>query len=164
MQQRQYFMAHTTTPDLNLTISRIKADFTKYKFVLNDSFCWHPEDKEIDHRPLDSIQAIWSLIHELAHANLGHSHYSSDVELVSLEALAWHHAKVLAIKYDIKINNDYIEDNLDTYRDWLHKRSLCPNCDHSGLQNQKTYNCLNCRSIWSANEARICGLKRVLVV
>lgn len=123
---------------------------------------WSPDTRQITFRPPADLSDIWTLMHEIAHAELGHSSYELDIELVSLEVEAWEHAKnVLAPRYDIQIGEDHAEDHLDTYRYWLNERSRCPQCGQNGFQATKnTYRCNNCRCLWRVNEARICRLKR----
>ena len=56
---------------------------------------------------------------------------------------------------------DFIEEHLDTYRDWLHARSSCPDCTATGYQTDaSTYACPACSHTWRVNEARICQLRR----
>lgn len=103
-----------------------------------------------------------SLLHELAHAILDHKTYARDIELIELERDAWTHAQAtLAPTYNIAIGTNQIEDALDTYRDWLHARSTCPNCQATGVQTERNaYKCLACLSKWRVNDARICALRR----
>ena len=122
---------------------------------------WSPDEQTIYHPRLSTDESIWSLLHEVAHAELSHHTYTLDVELVSHEVAAWEHALLLSRLYNLHINDDYIQDHLDTYRAWLHDRSTCPHCGQNGLQTKNTYSCINCKCLWRANEARICALRRV---
>lgn len=141
--------------------SSIYADYPNLHFVEGVDFIWSPGEQTIYHPELTSIESIWSLLHEVAHAELQHTSYSFDVELVQREVAAWKHMQAnLAPKYDVAVAADYIEDHLDTYRIWLHARSTCPDCGQNGLQTKNTYSCVNCRCVWRANEARICNLRR----
>ena len=70
---------------------------------------------------------------------------------------AWHKAQELGDKYGYKIDLDHIQDCLDTYRDWLYKRSLCPFCSTSSLQSdERTYKCFNCGSQWHVSKSKLC--------
>lgn len=101
------------------------------------------------------------LLHEAAHAILGHASYRRDIELIAMERAAWQAAIELAPAYDISIDPELIEDSLDTYRDWLHARSLCPQCSATGIQVRRfDYQCLACHHTWRVNEARSCALRR----
>lgn len=123
---------------------------------------WSPDTRTILYRRIEQIEDIWSLLHEIAHAELGHRTFDPDIELVSHEAVAWEHARtVLAPRFNLVIDDGHIQDNLDTYRNWMFARSLCPTCGQTGLQTQNTYSCINCRCSWRANEARLCALRRL---
>jgi len=154
-------MAVTSTPTISKTASNIKADYPGVKFKLGSNFYWSSKTNTVTHAPLIKPSDLWLLLHELAHAELKHTSYKHDVELVKYEVSAWQLAKTLALRYQTQIDEDFIEDSLDTYRLWLHQRSLCPQCMQTGLQqNQNTYSCLNCRCSWRVNDARLCGFRR----
>lgn len=148
-------------PPTSLPVSKVIADYPQFAFVRGEVFKWSPSANTIYHTGLTDETDAWSLLHELGHALLGHNTYISDVALLQYEALAWERAQELAKHYGCIINIDYIEDHLDTYRSWLHERSTCPTCGQNGIQTKNTYSCINCRCVWRANEARICGLRRV---
>lgn len=148
-------------PPTKSLLSKVKTDFP-YSFVHGSAFKWSPDAKQITYPSLEGPSDEWALLHELAHAELGHYDYDLDIELLRHEAAAWQHAQeVLGPRYDIAIDEDYIQDNLDSYRHWLHDRSTCPTCHQTGLQTtQNTYSCVNCRCSWRVNDARICRLRR----
>ena len=101
------------------------------------------------------------LLHELGHALLKHTGYRYDIELLKMERAAWDEAQRLATTYSAAISPDTVEGHLDTYRDWLHARSTCPNCTATGYQTgSQTYSCPACSQEWRVNEARSCELKR----
>jgi hypothetical protein len=156
-------MVAITTP--LILLDRLKSDFREYIFSKGETFRWSPSHKTITYAGLSEPADIWTLLHELAHAELGHTDYNLDVELMKQEVAAWEYAKHhLATLYSTLIPEDYIEDNLDSYRTWLHKRSLCPDCSQTGLQTtQNTYSCINCRCLWRVNDARMGRLRRVKI-
>lgn len=140
-------------------IERLSKDYPKVKFISGESFSWSPSSSSVIYK--DRVEnpelGSWSLFHELAHALLGHTNYVSDVELLLLEANAWHKAKELAKKYSITIDDNHVQDCLDTYRDWLHKRSSCPVCASHSLQaSSNLYECFNCGASWQVSPARFC--------
>lgn len=103
------------------------------------------------------------LLHEYGHALLNHSGYSRDIELIAMERAAWQKALEIADKLSVRIDNELIENDLDTYRDWLHARSQCPYCQSTGLQTSiNEYSCLICNHSWRVNQARNCQLRRYL--
>src|SRR5690606_3649939 len=127
--------------------------------VRGDQFHWSPETKMVTYAN-DSDDA--SLLHEVAHAALGHNRYIYDIDLIKMEREAWDYVTShLAPQYTVAINEDDIESMLNTYRDWLHDRSLCPHCEATGIQQSiHLYTCVACSRQWRVNEARSCALRR----
>jgi hypothetical protein len=131
---------------------------TNLTFVEGEIFSWNHTACAISYDPAGAPDY---LLHEFAHALLGHTTYRRDVQLLEMERDAWKHARLLADEYRIPIDPDLVEDSLDTYRNWLHARALCPSCDATGLQEgQHTYRCIACRQTWRVNDARTCSLRR----
>lgn len=142
-------------------LDQVLGSFTKYHFIQSDDFRWSPNDNTVYYRRPKHNEDIWSLLHEIAHAELGHTTFNLDIELLNHETQAWAHAtSVLAPRFGVRIDDEYMQDHLDTYREWMFERSLCPTCGQTGLQTQNTYRCINCRCLWRANEARLCALRR----
>lgn len=150
----------TTMPSTKDLLTRLEFDFSKFKFKKSDCFLWSPKQKTIFFdKTSDNFQLY--LFHELAHGVLNHSEYSRDIELVKMESEAWQKATEIAKDYSIDIDEHWIQDTLDTYRDWLHSRSTCPKCKAVGIQEgQKTYQCVACGQTWHVNDAKTCRLKR----
>lgn len=148
-----------TMHSMNSLLSQLKTDYPDWKFEPGSQFMWSGSSQTI-HYQEDDDPAY--LLHETAHATLGHSTYDRDIDLIKMERDAWHIAvNDLAPKYDITIDSRLVQANLDTYRDWLHARSLCPNCSSNGFQQKRSiYSCPACMTKWRVNEARTCGLKR----
>lgn len=81
--------------------------------------------------------------------------------MLKIERQAWDKTLELASAYNVHVNATEPNDALDSYRDWLHNRSVCPTCSTIGLEvDNKEYNCVACGAKWRPNEARICQLKR----
>jgi hypothetical protein len=126
----------------------------------SDDFGWNPETTTVSYYPAHS-DAPSLLLHEVGHALLGHAKYGRDIELLVIERQAWDKAELISHDFGVTIDADLIEDTLDTYRDWMHSRSLCPSCGATGLQvASKTYTCPSCHQKWQVNEARSCELRR----
>lgn len=128
-------------------------------FTSGKAFYWSPKTKQIFYDEVNLLTEVgqWALLHEIAHAQLGHTIYNNDAVLLSLEVEAWEKAKETAQIFDIKINAEHIQGCLDTYRDWLYARSTCPTCRLNSLQtDQTTYTCLNCLTVWSVSKSRFC--------
>ena len=146
-------------PSTTSLIKQLKTDYPQFNFTKFKRFLWSPSEKTVYYTGSDDDYAF--LLHELSHGLLDHAEYNRDVELIAMERAAWDKAVDLAPKYDLKIDEEIVETTLDSYRDWLHARSTCPNCKATGLQIKKhVYNCLACHHTWRVNEARICALRR----
>jgi hypothetical protein len=137
-------------------LRKLQADYPEIAFVEGEAFYWSPADKSVTYSPIQTEPEIgqWSLLHEVSHGILGHERYQSDFELMKLEVEAWHHAKRLARRYGVQIDAEHIEDCLDTYRDWLHRRSTCSTV--SLQKDPKTYQCHNCKTQWHVSSSRFC--------
>jgi hypothetical protein len=153
-------MDATTMPSISSLVSKLQRDFTQFHFLAGDDFYWSPKDMTVYYIATSPDAA--SLLHETAHGVLGHTQYAKDVTLLEMERAAWTCAsQQLGPTYGVSIDNDTVEDALDTYRDWLHARSTCPNCQAIGVQTGKHhYSCLACHEKWRVNDARICALRR----
>lgn len=143
-------------------LKKLIKDFPDIQFVKGEKFYWSPKDQTVFYdASKEDIAGQWALVHELSHGILGHKTYHTDFELLQLEVDAWEQAKSLGKTYKIDINEDHIQDCLDTYRDWLHARSKCPACGDHGLQDTKgNYTCLNCRNTWHVSTERFCRAYR----
>ena len=140
--------------------SKLQTDYPQFLFIKASRFLWSPSEKTIFYTDKNNDNCIF-LLHELSHGLLDHADYSHDIELIAMESKAWDKVTELANKYKVTINEKSIQLTLDTYRDWLHSRSTCPNCKATGVQNgKKSYYCLACNHEWRVNEARICALRR----
>ena len=129
-------------------------------FEEGHSFSWHYSTHTLTYDARDA-HADQFLLHEIGHAILDHRDYSYDIHLIEMERTAWDKAREIAPTHGIVIDSDLIEDSLDSYRDWLHARSLCPRCGSTGVQDgRRNYICLACHREWRANEARTCQLRR----
>lgn len=157
-------MAATISPKISSAYSQILADFPEITFLAGNDFHWSASENAIYHPKIFDHDSLCQLLHEIGHAKLDHSNYQTDAELIDMERQAWDYAvDHLTERYGLKlsVNDDIVQDSLDTYRDWLSARSTCPKCQAIGLGiDTKNYKCLNCHQQWRVNEARICGLKR----
>ena len=127
-------------------LERLKGDFPEFRFRNGAKFAFRPP-KTIVLGPPEPFSELLAL-HEVSHAVLGHKTFEMDVERLKMESAAWEKARELADRYGIKINEDLIQDELDTYRDWLHNKSKCKAC---GLTRYQTpdgrYHCPRCENL-----------------
>jgi hypothetical protein len=138
-------------------INKLQRLCPNVSFVSGEAASWSPQKQQVTFINTESKGAIWTTLHETGHALLGHSTYHSDIDLLNKETAAWQEAHTLALSLGVKIDEDHIQQCLDTYRDWLHKRSTCPHCGNTGLQSSKRlYSCLNCQGCWTITDDRFC--------
>jgi hypothetical protein len=145
-------------------VAKLQNSYPKLKFSPSDSFYWSPETNEVFYlKDAKGKLADWSLLHEAGHGLLNHDHYEADFMLLRLEIEAWQKAKEIAGAFNVKIDEDHIQDCLDTYRDWLHKRSICPKCSNKSLQQSdfSHYSCFNCHMRWRVTTSRFCRTYRM---
>ncbi|MEO5627341.1 MAG: hypothetical protein ABIQ89_00430 [Candidatus Saccharimonadales bacterium] len=146
-------------------LKTLREDFPHVQFTPGETFSWSSRKQTICYPVVaaKTANAAWSLLHEMGHAVLNHTTYQSDFELVKLEAAAWDKAAELGQKYGHIIDVDHIQDCLDTYRDWLHQRSTCPQCLVTSLQrDMHTYCCYNCNTQWRVSRSKLCRPYRLL--
>src|SRR5579872_4905962 len=150
MQSRLFLMSEIVT--------KLQAKYPKISFTPSDNFFWSPETNEVFYKDDASGKVSrWSLLHEVGHAPAGHRSYDSDFMLLRLELEAWQQAKTIGSAFGIAIDDEHIQNCLDTYRDWLHKRSVCPRCSTKSLQTDPThYTCHNCHMRWRVTASRFC--------
>lgn len=150
---------------LNDVLVQLQNQDTSVKYIAGNEFKWSYKERTITYINNNEYTSIWALIHESAHAQLNHNNYKTDQQLLTLEMQAWQRAKTIANSLDVKIDQDYIEDCLDTYRDWLHKRSTCPTCHIASTQNNVgTYKCFNCLCCWNVPVSPQCKIIKTKVL
>lgn len=137
----------------------LQHDYPQFKIRQGSVFSWSPARNELIYRRgTDDIAGMVSLLHELGHALLGHKRYTLDFELLQLEVAAWEEATRIAKQYGVIIDDNHIQDCLDSYRDWLYRRSICPQCSTKALQLDEgnQYRCHNCHKTWQVASSRFC--------
>lgn len=138
-------------------MERLRADYPNFEFTSSEAPHWNMAEHTIYYNTDDA-----TTLHELGHALLGHHSYGQDIELIQMERAAWNKACELAPKYGIEISADDVEAALDSYRDWLYRRSLCPTCGQCGIQSAENYcyTCPNCHTTWRASSGKNKRLRR----
>lgn len=140
-------------------VERLAADYPQLTFAAGASFYWSPANHQVMYRRnAEGVTAIFSLLHEVGHALLDHKRYKLDFELLQLEVAAWEQATAIASSYGIAIDGEHVQDCLDSYRDWLYRRSICPTCSTKALQqdDKPLYRCFNCHATWRVAPSRFC--------
>lgn len=143
--------------------AQILKDFPSITFQPGPRFVWSPKDQTVYYEKdrIDSEIGRMTLLHELSHALLDHASYKSDLQLMKLEVEAWQKARELAKKYQITPDDSYIDECLESYRNWLYKRSMCPRCLANCLQDDSgIYHCHICGNQWSVPSSQLCKVRR----
>ena len=146
-------------PAFHAVLARLVSDYPEIQVSEGARFTWSPEKQQVIYRNSEhnTNLGIFSLLHEFGHALLSHKKFTHDIELLQLEVAAWEKARELAQHYRITLDEDHIQDCLDTYRDWLHLRSTCPSCYARSLQAaENCYHCFNCGTQWNVTRSRLC--------
>lgn len=122
---------------------QLMSDFPKLKFVFGNKFSFRPP-RTIVIGPSEPFVRLLTL-HEVGHAICGHRRFRMDVERLKMENQAWDEARKLAISYGVAVDENLIQGELDTYRDWLHQKSRCPKCGLTRFQTPDSrYHCPRC--------------------
>ncbi len=126
-------------------LERLKVAYPELKFRDGTKFAFRPP-KTIVLGPLEPFYELL-ILHEVSHATLKHKSFKMDIERLKMEVDAWEKAKELANRYGVEVNEDLIQNELDTYRDWLHKKSRCPKCGLTRFQtSNRQYHCPRCEN------------------
>ena len=123
-------------------LAKIKSDFPSLRFVQGRKFAFRPPKTVVI--PRDSFAPLL-LLHEVGHALSHHQDFKTEVGRLKMEVEAWEKARELAAKYDVFIDEELIEQELDSYRDWLHQKSRCPSCGLTRFQTPDgVFHCPRC--------------------
>lgn len=145
---------------MEVLLEKLKTDFPDFRFVTGRKFAFRPprtiviESRKTGAGKTGSEEVETEtdsellLLHEVGHATLGHRNFRMDAERLKMELAAWEKARELAKYYEVEFNDELMEMELDSYRDWLHRKSRCPKC---GLTRYQTpdgyYHCPRCENV-----------------
>lgn len=137
-------------PSLKNLVAKLRTDYPALVIQSGERVKFTPPNKlfyTADTAPLE-------LLHELGHYLIKQNTYTSDIELVRIESEAWSEARRLCAKYKVNWDDDFAQDHLDTYRNWLHVASLCRSCNLAGYQDSTgLYHCALCGATWPSHIA-----------
>ncbi len=143
--------------DMDALVKVLDQRYPDITFIAGEVAHWSPANSQVVYVNEANETEVWTLFHELSHALLQHASYQNDVDLLQKEVAAWEQALGIALEYGVTISDQHIQTCLDSYRDWLHKRSTCPVCARHGVQSSlNAYNCLNCNTVWKVSSDRFC--------
>jgi hypothetical protein len=154
-------MAAITMALIHSLIDEIKAAYPRLVLRRGDNFYYNASAMSITYDPSDRF-VCQLLLHEIGHYIAADPTPNSGVELIACEQRAWFIAtSTLSPRFEVKIDKDFVEDCLDTYRHWLHQRSTCSYCNITALEfSSSHYTCVACGRSWLANSAKTCRLKK----
>ncbi len=124
-------------------LQKIMAKYPDFSYHTGAKFTFRPPKTII----LGPFESHYSLLfcHELGHALSGEDHFDTDVERLKIERLAWDKAQELCTEFHIPYDEEFVEEQLDSYRDWLHSKSKCPQCGLTRYQTKNgQYHCPHC--------------------
>lgn len=142
-------MANDGSEELNNFVTRLKTDFVQFRFRKGKRFTFRAP-RTIILEPVEDYMGAeekyeLSALHELGHALLEHRFYTTDPERLKMESAAWEKARELCLQYGVVYDTEYAEGELDTYREWLHRKSCCPGCGLTRYQTKDgRYHCPGC--------------------
>lgn len=125
--------------------TRLAADYPELRFRVGKKFMFRPPRTVVMETSGASSRWELQLLHEVGHALSGHRDFRTDPERLKMEREAWERARGLATAYNIWYDEEFVEEALDTYRDWLHQRSACSECGLTRYQTQDgQWHCPGC--------------------
>ena len=125
---------------------RVSKDYPKLQIRIGRKFAFRTPRTVVVGPYEPSFRLLF--LHEVGHAISGYNDYKTDVERLKIEVIAWSEARKLAKSYGIGVDEELIQSELDTYRDWLHQKSRCPKCGLTRFQTSDSiYHCPLCDQI-----------------
>ncbi|MBQ8985272.1 hypothetical protein IJ076_01805 [Candidatus Saccharibacteria bacterium] len=115
-------------------LAKLKSDYPDYRFVAGAKFSYRPPRTIIYKKDSEEVSDCLLMLHELGHALSHHRTFKTEVGRLKMEVQAWEKARELCTVYGVEIDKDLIQEELDTYRDWLHQKSRCPECGLTRFQ------------------------------
>lgn len=128
--------AEKSHPSLSLEnrafLDKVIATFPDLVYKPNKKFTFRPKRTIYYEEKNKNFPLL--LLHETAHALLKHRSYKTSLERLTIERDAWEKTRSLCKKFTLPFDTDFAEQNLDTYRDWLHQKTLCKVCGSTCLE------------------------------
>lgn len=113
-------------------LNSLVASFPELSFKPGKKFLFRPKKTVFYAEENKNFPLL--LLHETAHALLGHFSFSTELERLTIERDAWEKTRSLCADFALPFDEEFAEANLDTYRDWLHQKTLCKTCGLTCLE------------------------------
>lgn len=113
-------------------LARVKRDYPKLRFREGKRFSYHFPGVITVGPAEDGDELL--LLHEVGHALHEHKEFTTEVERIKCEREAWEAARGLCARYGVTVDEELIEAQMESYREWLHQKSRCPKCGLTRFQ------------------------------
>ena len=124
-------------------VDMVRVDYPDFRFRRGKRFAFRPPDTILI-GPEEEYDSLL-FMHEGGHAVSGHRDFNQDAKRIKMEREAWERARDLCLKYGVNYDEDVVECELDTYREWLDQKSRCPVCGLTRFQTPDgQYHCPRC--------------------
>ena len=124
--------APTLSPKNLAFLAALQSAYPDFTFKPGRKFLFRP--KRTIYYLEDDTNFRFLILHELAHALLGHFSYNTSLERLKLERDAWKRTRELCATHKVPFSEELAELELNTYRDWHHQKTLCKTCGASCLE------------------------------
>lgn len=125
-------------------LANIRCDFPDLRIISGKRFSFRPPRAVVYEEGGSSLL----FLHEVGHALIGMYDFKTEVGRLKIEVMAWEKAKELCDVYGVDVDEELIEAELDTYREWLHQKSRCPKCGLTRFQTPDgVWHCPQCE-VW----------------
>ena len=152
-QAQQKATATMSSREESRVLQELQARYPEVRWVVGKRFSFRPPRTiQLGEPQSHYVQLV---LHELGHCLAGHRDFRTDIGRLQLEREAWERAHAVwrelhLEEQGIEWDADFVEAELDTYRDWLHVRSRCPRCGATRFQTiDGVYHCPFCAEFGS---------------
>lgn len=139
-------------------IAQLQAQFPEVRWRQAPRFSFRPPHTVCLGRPQPHYGLL--ALHELGHCLEKHRDFCTEIGRLQMERAAWERARCVWRQLNLGEqgliwDEDFVETQLDTYRDWLHARSRCPRCSSTRFQTPDgAYHCPFCGEFASRTPSR----------
>lgn len=123
-------------------IDCLEQDYPELRFREGKKFLFRPPKTIVlgSEKPFDLL-----LLHEVGHYLCGHVSFNTEPERLRCECEAWEKARELCDRYNVEYDEEIVQQELDSYRNWLDKKSRCPSCGLTRFQTPDgAFHCPRC--------------------
>jgi len=128
-------------------LKMLKTTYPDFSFKPGHKFVFRPKKTICYIEANDNFRML--LLHELAHAILGHFSFDRSLERLEIERDAWEKTRELCAIYDVPFDENLAESELNSYRDWVHQKTLCKTCGLTCLEvSSESLYCPSCQKTY----------------